>query len=165
MWTYLTETNKQSCPIHSLHSKSFNSIKTLFQGIWMSNFKFSEPETQGCQRFKCLEGGRMFGTYRRWSNMWSCCTYLTRNKHFILLLVFHVSVLTNLVLQLRQCPLVWSLRVWIDIIQCNPITVIVYIIYKRPTQILPPYRIIGQLCILRQTLTINFSQENMRYLT
>jgi hypothetical protein len=31
-------------------------------------------------------------------------------------------------------------------------------------KILPPYRIIGQICILRQTLTINFSQENMRYL-
>jgi hypothetical protein len=28
----------------------------------------------------------------------------------------------------------------------------------------PPYQIIGQLCILRQTLTINFSQENMKYL-
>jgi hypothetical protein len=32
-------------------------------------------------------------------------------------------------------------------------------------QVLPPYRIIGKLCILKQTLTINFSQENMRYLT
>jgi hypothetical protein len=31
--------------------------------------------------------------------------------------------------------------------------------------VLPPYQIIGQLCILRQTLTINFSQENMRYIT
>jgi hypothetical protein len=31
--------------------------------------------------------------------------------------------------------------------------------------ILPPYRIIGQIYILRQILTINFSQENMRYLT
>jgi hypothetical protein len=31
--------------------------------------------------------------------------------------------------------------------------------------ILPPYRITRQLCILRKTLTINFSQENMRYLT
>jgi hypothetical protein len=31
--------------------------------------------------------------------------------------------------------------------------------------ILPPYQIIGQIYILRQTLTINFSQENMRYLT
>jgi hypothetical protein len=31
--------------------------------------------------------------------------------------------------------------------------------------VLPPYRIIGQLCILRQTLTINFSQKNMGYLT
>jgi hypothetical protein len=31
--------------------------------------------------------------------------------------------------------------------------------------ILPPYRIIGQICILRQILTINFSQENMRYFT
>jgi hypothetical protein len=29
----------------------------------------------------------------------------------------------------------------------------------------PSYWIIGQLCILRQTLTIIFSQENMRYLT
>jgi hypothetical protein len=32
-------------------------------------------------------------------------------------------------------------------------------------KILPPYRIIGQMCILRQTLTINFSQENIKYLT
>jgi hypothetical protein len=31
--------------------------------------------------------------------------------------------------------------------------------------VLPPYRIIGQMCILRQTLTINFSQKNIRYLT
>jgi hypothetical protein len=31
--------------------------------------------------------------------------------------------------------------------------------------VLPPYRIIGQLCSLRETLTINFSQENIRYLT
>jgi hypothetical protein len=31
--------------------------------------------------------------------------------------------------------------------------------------LLPPYRIIGQLHILRQTLTINFDQENMRYVT
>jgi serine/threonine protein kinase len=33
------------------------------------------------------------------------------------------------------------------------------------TSVLPLYRIIGQIYILRQTLTINFSQENMRYLT
>jgi hypothetical protein len=31
--------------------------------------------------------------------------------------------------------------------------------------LLPPYRIIEQICILRQTLTINFSQENIKYLT
>jgi hypothetical protein len=31
-------------------------------------------------------------------------------------------------------------------------------------KLLPPCRIIGQICILRHTLTINFSQENMRYL-
>jgi hypothetical protein len=30
--------------------------------------------------------------------------------------------------------------------------------------VLPPYRIIEQVCILRQTLTINFSQKNLRYL-
>jgi hypothetical protein len=30
--------------------------------------------------------------------------------------------------------------------------------------VLPPYRIIGQLRILRQTLTFNFSQENIRYI-
>jgi hypothetical protein len=29
----------------------------------------------------------------------------------------------------------------------------------RDTVLLPPYRIIGQMCILRQTLTINFSQQ------
>jgi hypothetical protein len=31
--------------------------------------------------------------------------------------------------------------------------------------LLPPYRITGQLHILRKTLTINFGQENMRYMT
>jgi hypothetical protein len=31
--------------------------------------------------------------------------------------------------------------------------------------VLPPYQIIGQIYILRQILTINFSQENMRYLS
>jgi hypothetical protein len=31
--------------------------------------------------------------------------------------------------------------------------------------ILPPYRIIRQMYILRQILTINFSQKNMKYLT
>jgi hypothetical protein len=31
--------------------------------------------------------------------------------------------------------------------------------------ILLPYRIIGKLYILRETLTINFGQENMRYMT
>jgi hypothetical protein len=30
--------------------------------------------------------------------------------------------------------------------------------------LLPPYRIIGQLRILRQTLTFNFSQQNVRYI-
>jgi hypothetical protein len=32
-------------------------------------------------------------------------------------------------------------------------------------KVLPPCRIIGQICILRQTLAINFSQKNLRYLT
>jgi hypothetical protein len=36
---------------------------------------------------------------------------------------------------------------------------------KLVNKLLPPYRIIGQLCILRQTLIINFSQKNLRYLT
>jgi hypothetical protein len=31
--------------------------------------------------------------------------------------------------------------------------------------LLPPYRIIGQVYILRQILTINFSQKILRYLT
>jgi hypothetical protein len=40
-----------------------------------------------------------------------------------------------------------------------------YAVAQNSSVVLPPYQIIGQMCILRQTLTINFSQENVKYLT